>query len=97
MDFQDIFESESGVGLQLNQRGHNESISDDENLDLDSSTSENACVSNEASSEDDIISLSSSNDSDADTEDSDSLFLGGVTSEEDTVAPSDQLITKRGR
>ena len=36
MDFQDIFESESGVGLQLNQRGHNESISDDENLDLDS-------------------------------------------------------------
>ena len=78
------------MGLQFSRRCHNEIVSDDENLDSDSSTSESACVS-EVSSEDDNISLSSSSDSDVDTEDSDLLDVGEVTSEEDTVAPSDEL------
>ena len=78
------------MGLQFSRRCHNEIVSDDENLDSDSSTSESACAS-EVSSEDDNISLSSSSDSDVDTEDSDLLDLGEVTSEEDTMAPSDEL------
>ena len=78
------------MGLQFSRRCYNEIVSDDENLDSDSSTSESACVS-EVSSEDDNISLSSSSGSDVDTEDSDLLDLGEVTSEEDTVAPSDEL------